>query len=103
MNSNKWETQAAAATFQRLIHAQGNYAHVTVRPRAGHLYVEVEETDGTRSIVARATPIKRSEYGLSFRTHTGRWETMPVWGPLEDVVEGLVGFLDPYLQPLNSR
>ena len=86
-----------ALALEGLLRKKGDYAHVSVRSRAGHLHVEVEEAEGVRSAVARATPIGRSQYGLSFRTHAGKWEPMPVSGSLQEITEGLVELLGPYL------
>jgi hypothetical protein len=47
--------------------------------------------------VARLTPLGTGLYGLSLRTHQGRWEKMPWSGPLMEIVEVLVTTLGPYL------
>jgi hypothetical protein len=72
-----------------------------VRPRAGHLNIEAEGVEGTRVIVARATPLDAKEYGLSFRKHTGQWEPMPVSGPLEEIADSVIDLLGPYLDREN--
>jgi hypothetical protein len=91
------EATAGALELQKLIRSRGDYEHVIVRPRAGHLSVELTDEHGVRDIVARATPVSNSTYGLSFRNHAGRWEPMPVYGGLQDIAEGLTDFLGPYL------
>ena len=48
--------------------------------------------------VARATPLGAGQFGLSFHTHTGRWEPMPVVADLTRLAHDLVGLLGPYLQ-----
>lgn len=88
---------ASAARLEELIRQRGDYAHVHVQARAGHLVVKARDGQGSDVPVARATPISRGEYGLSFRTHAGRWEPMPVSGIMEQVVEGLIDLLGPYL------
>ena len=93
----------AAAALQDQLRRRGTYDHVSVRPRAGHLNIEAADADGQPSIVARATPLGGVEYGLSFRTSGGRWEPMPVSGPLEEIAESAVGLLGPYLNPANLR
>lgn len=92
---------AAADRLQSLIRARGDHAHVSVRPRASHLLVEVETLDGQRELVARATSLGGADYGLSFRTHAGRWEPLPVVGTIETVAEGLTTVLGPYLSRHN--
>jgi hypothetical protein len=78
----------------RTIHTLGDYGHVSVRAGRGHLTIYLE--DGTP--VARATPLGAGQFGLSFHTHTGRWEPMPVVADLPQLAHDLVGLLGPYLQ-----
>jgi hypothetical protein len=84
-----------------LIHARGVYDHLTVRAARGHLLIEIREDDGLSDVIARATPLGGGIYGASFRSHTGRWDPLPVGGPLEEVAEGVVDLLGPYLDPRN--
>lgn len=97
MGSRDLGLASSAARLEGLIRQRGDYAHVQVQARAGHLVVKARDTQGTEIIIARATPIGGGEYGLSFRTHGGRWEPMPVSGVMEQIAEGLIGFLGPYL------
>lgn len=103
MRSGDLRTQSAAIELERLVRARGDYAHVSVHARAGHLNVEATDQQGERCIVARATPIGPGQYGLSFRRHTGQYEPMPVSGELEEVADGLTGLLAPYLDRANLR
>ncbi len=102
MRSGNLKARSTALDLERLVRTRGDYAHVNVRPRAGHLNVEVAGSDGKRIIVARATPIGPDDYGLSFRRHTGQWEPMPVSGNLQVIAEGLTSFLAPYLDRANT-
>jgi hypothetical protein len=79
---------------QRALHALGDYAHVAVRAERGHLNIFV--ADG--AAVARLTPIGANQYGLSFHSHTGRWEKMPFVGDLIHLAHDLVAALGPYLE-----
>lgn len=88
---------AAALHLQELVRERGSFGHVAVRPRAGHLNVEVTHGDGAREIVARATPVGAGLYGLSFRNHSGRWEPIPVMGNLAEVATGITDLLGPFL------
>ena len=81
------------SSYQR-IHALGDYGHVSVRAARGHLTILVE--DGAP--VARATPLGAGQFGLSFHTHTGRWEPMPVVADLTRLAHDLIALLGPYLQ-----
>ena len=83
-----------ADTLQRALHALGDYAHVAVRAERGHLNVFIDEG----APVARATPIDATRYGLSFHSHTGRWEPMPFVGALIPLAHDLVTARGPYLE-----
>ena len=83
-----------ADTLQRALHARGDYAHVVVRAERGHLNVFID--DGAP--VARVTPIGANQYGLSFHSHTGRWEQLPFGGALVPLAHDLITALDPYLE-----
>jgi hypothetical protein len=92
---------ASADRLERMIRQRGDFSHVHVQARAGHLLVKTQDKQGVQDIVARATPIGGGEYGLSFRTHSGRWEPMPVSGGLDQIVGGLLDLLGPYLDQAN--
>jgi hypothetical protein len=87
-------TPEDADRLRRAIHALGDYGHVSVRAGRGHLTILVDED----APVARATPLGAGRFGLSFHTHTGRWEPMPVVADLTQLAHDLVGLLGPYLQ-----
>jgi antitoxin (DNA-binding transcriptional repressor) of toxin-antitoxin stability system len=82
-----------ADALQHAQHALGDYAHVAVRAERGHLNIFID--DGAP--VARVTPIGAQQYGLSFHSHTGRWETMPFVSDLVPLAQNLVAALGPYL------
>jgi len=92
-------TPAHADALQRAIAAAGEFGHVQVCARRGHLYIE-PDSDGP---VARATPVAGEQFGLSFHTHTGRWEPMPVVGTLDEVGKATADMLRPYLAPAFSQ
>jgi hypothetical protein len=83
-----------ADALERALRALGEYAHVAVRAERGHLNIFVD--DG--SPVARVTPFSANQYGLSFHSHAGRWETMPFVGELVPLAHALVTALGPYLE-----
>ena len=89
-----WPSPGDADVLRRAIHALGDYGHVSVRAARGHLIICVD--DGAP--VARATPLGAGQFGLSFHTHTRRWEPMPVAADLTRLAHDLVGLLGPYLQ-----
>ena len=87
-------TPHEAQALQQALHALGDYGHVSVRAGRGHLNIVV---DGGEP-VARCTPLGAGQYGLSFHSHTGRWEPMPIIADLSRLAHELVGVLAPYLQ-----
>lgn len=101
MGSRDLGLEGSAARLEHMIRQRGDYAHVHVQARAGHLVVKTQDSQGVQVTLARATPIGAGQYGLSFRTHAGRWEPMPVSGVMEQIVEGLLGCLGPYLDRTN--
>ena len=90
-----------AELLESLVRARGDYAHVAVRAARDHLLIENRSAPSDPEVVARATPLGGASYGLSFRTHTGRWEPMPVAGSLADVAAATVKLLGPYLAPYD--
>jgi hypothetical protein len=82
-----------ATELARAIQALGDFAHVTVRAERGYLHVFA----GDEEPIARLTPLPGDQFGLSFHSHTGRWEPMPVAGDLVQVAQDLVDSLGIYL------
>ncbi len=66
----------------------------TARAWRDHLNIFVDHGEP----VARCTPLGAGQYGLSFHSHTGRWEPMPIIAELARLAHDLVGVLGPYLQ-----
>lgn len=92
-NDRTTPSEQEANELSRAIHALGDFAHVTVRPVRGHLHIFV----GDEEPVARLTPLPGGHFGLSFHSHSGRWEPMPVVGDLAQVAHDLVHALGIYL------
>lgn len=84
-----------AERLTQAIHALGNYSQVTIRPGRTHLNIFA----GHDEPVARFTPLGDGRYGLSFHTHTGRWEPMPFMGDVPEITEALVTALAPFIEP----
>lgn len=91
---NRTATAQEAEELARTIHALGDYAHVAVRTQRGQLYIFAADEEP----IARLTPLPGGGFGLSFHSHTGRWEPMPVAGDLAQVARDLVGSLGIYLE-----
>jgi hypothetical protein len=84
-----------AERLTRAIRILGNFSHVIVRPGRAHFNIYAGHDDP----VARFTPLGAGRYGLSFHTHTGRWERMPFMGNAPEIAKALVTALAPYLEP----
>lgn len=97
---NRFAAQSAASRLQALLHDRG-YGHLRVRAHGQHLRVEAATGGGVYELVARAESLDAATYGLSFRTHAGRWEPLPVEGALEAIADGLTQELAAYLDPSN--
>ena len=89
-----------AERLRSLIRQLGNYSHVHVRAHGQHLIVELIHDD-ERQPVARATRFYSHTFGLSFRSHTGTWEPMPVSGGLEEIARAMTEELGAYIDPSN--
>jgi len=89
-------TTADAEQLERAIHQNGEFANVRVHLVRGQLDICPDEEP-----VARATPLGGGRFGLSFRSHTGKWEPLPIMGPLKDLAKGVVDALGPYLERWN--
>jgi len=103
MPSRQLGLESSAARLQAMIRERGDYGHVHVKARAGHLTIVTQDDEGVQEPVARATALGGGQYGLSFRTHAGRWEPMPVSGSMEEVVQGVIDLLGPYLDQTNLQ
>jgi hypothetical protein len=90
-------TPEDADVLRRAIQALGDYGHVSVRAARGHLSIFMDDD----APVAWATPLGAGQFGLSFHTHAGRWEPMPVVAELTQLAHDLVGLLGPYLQRVD--
>lgn len=83
-----------AAQVEHALHHAGEYQHVLVRAKRGHLVVY---TGDDQWPVARLTPLGDGPYGLAFYRHTGRWEPMPFSGRLDDMARTMATVLASYL------
>jgi hypothetical protein len=88
--------QSDAESLERSIHECGDFGHVKVRINQRHLEICSEG-----EAVARATAIGGGTYGLSFRTHAGKWEPMPFSGTTEQLGRDVTTALGPYLEKWN--
>jgi hypothetical protein len=74
---------------------------VEVRPYGQHLIIDTLTAAGGYPI-ARLTLLGPKQYGAAFRSHTGRWEPLPLAGSFEEVARGVVALLNPYLNSSST-
>jgi len=91
---------ANAEHLRLLIRQVHGYRYVDVRAHGPHLIIELIHDD-EREPVARATRLDNHTFGLSFRSHTGRWEPMPIAGDLQEIARAMTQELGAYLDPRN--
>lgn len=91
---------ADAERLVNLIRKLGDYGHVDIRAHGQHLIVELLQ-DTEREPIAQATRLDSHTYGLSFRSHTGKWEPMPIAGNLEEIARAMTEELGAYIDPSN--
>lgn len=91
--------QASAAELQRHLAQLTGHDHARVRPYGKHLLIQMHRDD-TADTVARLTEVARNQYTAAFRSHTGRWEPLPVpAADLKQTAELVATLLAPYLEP----
>lgn len=91
--------QLRAAELQRRLAELTGHTAAQVRPYGRHLLIQMHHDDEAVYTVARLTQLGPNRYGAAFRSHTGRWEPLPVHGDLNHAAELLVSILAPHLQP----
>jgi hypothetical protein len=87
-----------ALRLQTLLRELLGHEAIAVRPHGQHLIIDTITGAGSYP-VARLTPLGSARYGAAFRSHTGRWEPLPLAGSFEEVARGVVDLLALYLDP----
>ena len=90
--------QARAAELQRHLAQLTGHDHARVRLYGKHLLIQMQRNDAVDT-VARLTEVARNRYSAAFRSHTGRWEPLPIAGDLEHAAAAVTTLLAPYLDP----
>jgi hypothetical protein len=91
--------QANAAELQRHLARLTGHAAIHVRPYGKHLLIQMRRDDSIDT-VARLTEVARDSYTAAFRSHTGRWEPLPIPATnMEQAAELLTTLLAPHLEP----
>jgi len=89
--------QARAADLQRHLAQLTGHEHARVRPYGKHLLIQMHRDDNVDT-VARLTELARNRYGAAFRSHTGRWEPLPIDGDLKQAADAVTTLLAPYFE-----
>ena len=102
--SDKRSRQAFADVVRTKLVALGDFGHIHAHDDGQHIVVEqpgLPDDPDDREPVLRLTPLGGLpvHFGLSFASHDGRWEKLPVSGLLADVLSQAVDMLGPYLAP----
>jgi hypothetical protein len=90
--------QARAADLQRHLAQLTGHDHARVRPYGKHLLIQMHRDDNVDT-VARLTELARNRYAAAFRSHTGRWEPLPIEGDLKQAADAITTLLAPYFEP----
>jgi hypothetical protein len=90
--------QARAADLQRHLAQLTGHDHARVRPYGKHLLIQMHRDDNVDT-VARLTELARNRYVAAFRSHTGRWEPLPIEGDLKQAADAVTTLLAPYFEP----
>lgn len=91
------DAQAKAAELQRQIATLTGHELARVKPYGKHLLIQMHRDDGVDT-VARLTELARNAYSSAFRSHTGRWESLPGTSDLATTANLVVSMLSPYLE-----
>ena len=90
--------QARVAELQRHLNQLTGHEHTRVRPYGKHLLIQMSR-EGDVDTIARLTELARNRYGAAFRSHSGRWEPLPIDGDLKQAADAVTTLLAPYLEP----
>lgn len=97
-----FDTQLKAAELQRQLATLTGHDLARVKPHGKHLLIKMHRNDiNNIDTVARLTQTGRNAYRSAFRSHTGRWESLPGTGDLATTADLLVTLLATYFDPNN--
>ena len=91
---------AAAADIATKIAKILGHEAVKVKPYGRHFLIQIDD-NGQLDTIARLTQINPKTYGVSFKSHTGRWDPLQEEGSRDEMIAMLVEELGPYLNPAN--
>ena len=96
--------RVAESTLKGLLQTHQPTAGMYVRVHGDHLILGRQEPVGPEGHLenddrVRLTRLSASEYGLSVKRHTGRWERTPFAGTLEEMVDIILGCMQHLVTP----
>ena len=100
----KVKMDRARMTLGRLLEQSDLTSGMSVRIHGDHLLLGRDEMDspgGKRETVdrVRLTRLTATQYGLSVRRHTGRWERTPFAGSMSEMVEVMRTYMQHLVAP----
>jgi len=98
------EIRIAESTLQRLLEAHEQTVGLSVRVHGDHLILGRRESVGPSGLIenddrVRLTRLSASQYGLSVKRHTGRWERTPFSGNMQEMVDTILGCMQHLIAP----
>ena len=97
--------QGKAAELQRQLASLTGHHHARVKPYGKHLLIQIhsggpDSADENVDTIARLTELGRNSYSSAFRSHTGRWEPLPLSAAgMRESAESITTLLASYLEP----
>ena len=94
------QARLMAAGLERDLRKAVGHDQVKVQPRGRNMLILMDLGEETE-VIGRITQFGPRLFGAAYRSHTGRWDPLPVEGSREEAIEAVVSMLGPYLSPEN--
>jgi hypothetical protein len=96
--------RVAESKLKQLLEAHQPTAGMYIRVHGEHLILGRQEPIGANGQLqnddrVRLTQLSGTQYGLSVKRHTGRWERTPFAGTLEEMVDIILGCMQHLVAP----
>jgi hypothetical protein len=100
----KTDMRLAESKLKGLLAVHPSTAGLYIRTHGDHLILGRREAIGPHGEMedddrVRLTRVSASQYGLSVKRHTGRWERTPFCGDMEEMVETILGCMQHLVAP----
>lgn len=94
----------ALSDLESLLEADEITAGLNVRVHGENLILarEVDEAESGEPIVedrVRLTRLNKTQWGMSVKRHTGRWERVPFTGTMDEMVDAMCSFMQHLVAP----